>query len=467
MNNTRRKFMKAAAAGGVAYAFGRTPGTVFAQSVGIGGFGDYKALVCVFLAGGNDSWNMVVPTSTAEYNAYSVSRGGDAGVGSGLAIPKASLLPLNPLNTNLNGVTFGVHPSMPGMQTLFNSGRAAVVANVGPLIRPTTKVQYQTPGWELPPQLFSHNDQQDQWHSLRGKSLLKSGWGGRVADVLLPQTSSQQLPLAVSLAGQTLFEAGVNARPYVMGSTGATTFGGHGTSGVSLARRQAFQAVVDASLASNTNTVYERSFATVQQRAVQFADSVNSALAGARSFTALPDSGSTLTSLSTQLRTVAKMISVRSALTMSRQIFFVQIGGFDTHDDQVAAQTNLLADISTSIKAFYDSLAEMSMEGNVTLFTHSDFGRTLTSNGDGSDHAWGGIQLVVGGAVRGSLIYGDYPLLQIGSPQEVGGGRFIPTVSADQYAATLANWFGVMDSDLAQVAPSINNFAVRNLGFLT
>ncbi|MFO1502581.1 MAG: DUF1501 domain-containing protein [Steroidobacteraceae bacterium] len=464
--NTRRRFMKAAAAGGLAYAFGRTAGTVQAQAVGVGGFNDYRALVCVFLAGGNDCWNMVVPTSTAEYNAYSRSRGGDAGVGSGLAIPQASLLPLSVQAGAPNGVTFGMHPSMAGVQGLFNAAHAAVVANIGPLIRPTTKAQYQTPGWELPPQLFSHNDQQDQWHSLRGRALLKTGWGGRVADALQARTGAQQLPLAVSLAGQTLFEAGTNARPYVMGAAGAANFAGHGTSGVQLARRQAFQAVIDATLASTTNTSYERAYATVQQRAVQFSDSVNAALAQARSFIALPDSGVTLSSLSTQLRTVAKMISVRSQLAMSRQIFFVQIGGFDTHDDLVTLQPGLLGDVSNSIKAFYDALLEMGMDTAVTLFTHSDFGRTLTSNGDGSDHAWGGLQLVVGGAVRGAALYGDYPLLEVGSAQDVGGGRFIPTVSADQYAATLATWFGVADADLAAVAPSIGNFTQRNLGFL-
>ena len=458
--------MKAAAAGGLAYAFGRTAGTVHAQSVGVGGFNDYKALVCVFLAGGNDCWNMVVPTSTAEYNAYSRSRGGEAGVGSGLAIPQASLLPLSLQAGAPCGVTFGMHPSMAGVQGLFNSAHAAVVANIGPLIRPTTKQQYQTPGWELPPQLFSHNDQQDQWHSLRGRQLLKTGWGGRVADALLARTGAQQLPLAVSLAGQTLFEAGTNARPYVMGSTGASSFAGFGASGISLARRQAFQAVVDAANTSTANTPYERTYAAVQQRAVQYADRVNTALGQARTFTSLPDTGVTLSSLSTQLRTVAKMISVRSQLAMSRQIFFVQIGGFDTHDDLVTLQPNLLGDVSSSIKSFYDALVEMGMDTAVTLFTHSDFGRTLTSNGDGSDHAWGGLQLVVGGAVRGAAIYGDYPLLEIGSAQDVGGGRFIPSVSADQYAATLATWFGVADADLADVAPSIGNFSARNLGFL-
>lgn len=247
-----------------------------------------------------------------------------------------------------------------------------------------------------------------------------------------------------------------------MGSGGATNFAGQGASGIALARRQAFQAVVDASLGSTSNTVYERAFANVQQRAVLFADRVNSALTAARTFTALPDTP--LSSLSTQLRTVAKMISVRDRLTMSRQIFFVQIGGFDTHDDLGTLQPNLLADISNSIKLFHDSLTEMAMQDSVTLFTHSDFGRTLTSNGDGSDHAWGGMQWVVGGAVRGGYLYGDYPLLEIGSTLDVGGGRFIPTTSVDQYAATLASWFGVADADLVRVAPNIGNFNARNLG---
>ena len=458
MNNQRRKFLKCAAAGGVAYAFGRTPGTVFAQATGVGGFGDYKALVCLFMFGGNDSWNMVVPTTTAEYNAYNLSRGGEAGVGSGLAIPLASLLPLNG--------SYGLHPDMAGMQSLFSAQRAAVVANVGPLIRPTTKAQYQSPGWELPPQLFSHNDQQDQWHSLRGKALLKSGWGGRVADVLAAQTGSQQLPLNVSLAGQTYFQAGVNARPYVMGSSGATSFAGFGSSGINFARRQSFESVINAAATSTTNTVYERGFATVQQRAVQFADLVNGALAQSRSLHSRCPTAATLSPLATQLRTVAKMISARSALSMSRQVFFVSTGGFDTHDNLVADQPGLLGNISASIKSFYDALTEMGMQDSVTLFTHSDFGRTLTSNGDGSDHAWGGVQFVVGGAVRGGAIYGDYPLLEIGSAQDVGGGRFIPSVSVDQYAATLASWFGVADPDLPLVAPSIGNFAQRNLGFM-
>lgn len=466
MNRLRRKFLKAAAAGGAAYAFGRTAGTVHAQMVGTGGFADYKALVCLFLFGGNDSWNMVVPTSTAEYNAYSRSRGG--GTASSLAVDRTALLPVTRQGQIAGDPTFGFHPSMGGARDLFNAGRLAVMANVGPLIRPTTKAQYQsaaTLGHALPPQLFSHNDQQDQWHSLRGRTTLKSGWAGRVADVLNAQTGGQSLSVNVSLAGQTYFQAGEVAKPYVMGTNGPTAFTAFPTTGVGPARRAAFESVLGSALASGSNTIYERAFAGIQQRAVQFADRLSTAIAGSYSFNALPNTG-TLSTLQQQLRTVAKIISMRQSLGLSRQIFFVSTGGFDQHDDLVADQPGLLANVSASIKSFHDALNEIGMAESVTLFTHSDFGRTLTSNGDGSDHAWGGIQLVSGGAVRGGRFYGTYPVLETGGAWDVGGGRIIPTTSADQYAATLASWFGVPDQDLTKVAPSINNFTVRNLGFM-
>lgn len=466
MNRLRRKFLKAAAAGGVTYAFGRTAGTVHAQMTGTGGFGDYKALVCLFLFGGNDSWNMVVPTSTAEYNAYARSRGG--GTASSLAVDRASLLPVTLQGQVAGDPTFGFHPSMSGARDLFNAGRLAVMPNVGPLIRPTTKAQYQnaaTLGHALPPQLFSHNDQQDQWHSLRGRATLKSGWAGRVADVLNAQTDGQSLSVNVSLAGQTYFQAGEIAKPYVMGSNGPTAFSAFPVTGAGPARRAAFESVLGSSLSSTSNTIYERAYAGVQQRAVQFADRLSTAIASSYSFNALPNTG-TLSTLQQQLRTVAKIISMRQSLGLSRQIFFVSTGGFDQHDDLVADQPGLLANVSASIKSFHDALNEIGMAESVTLFTHSDFGRTLTSNGDGSDHAWGGIQLVSGGAVRGGRFYGTYPLLETGGVWDVGGGRIIPTTSADQYAATLASWFGVPNQDLAKIAPSIDNFATRNLGFM-
>jgi uncharacterized protein (DUF1501 family) len=466
MDRLRRKFIKAAAAGGVAYAFGRTAGTVHAQMTGTGGFGDYKALVCLFLFGGNDSWNMVVPTSTAEYNAYSRSRGG--GTASSLAIDRTALLPVTLANQTSGDPTYGFHPSMTGARDLFASGKLAVMANIGPLVRPTSKTEYQNAsrtGHALPPQLFSHNDQQDQWHSLRGRSASKSGWAGRVADVLNAQVGGQSVSVNVSLAGQTYFQASEVAKPYVMGANGPVQFAALPTTGAGPARRASYESVLTSALGSSANTTYERAYASVQQRAIQFADRVSGAVASGYNFTALPNTG-TLSSLQQQLRTVAKIISSRQSLGLSRQIFFVSTGGFDQHDDLVRDQPLLLANVSASIKSFYDSIREIGMENNVTLFTHSDFGRTLTSNGDGSDHAWGGLQLVAGGAVRGGRFYGAYPVLENGGAWDVGGGRIIPTVSADQYAATLAGWFGVQDQDLPKVAPSINNFTARNLGFM-
>jgi uncharacterized protein (DUF1501 family) len=447
---TRRRFMKALGAGGLVHALGVTPGTVWAQAAGASGFSDYKALVCVFLFGGNDSWSMVVPRSDAEYNAYAQSR-------QNLAIAKDQLLPIDALNGN--GVLYGMHPSMQGVASLFDSARCAVMANVGPLIAPTTKAQYQQGSVPLPPQLFSHNDQQDQWHSLRGKTVSKTGWAGRIADLLASQVSSQQLALNVSLSGNTLFQAGQVATPYIMGASGATTFTGFGATGTGLARKTAFQNVVNASY----GTVYERAYAGVQKRAVKYADLVNGALAAAPPLATVFPANSPL---ATQLQTVAKMIAVRESLGMSRQVFFVATGGFDTHDDQLLDQPALLGNVSASLAAFHAATVELGVAERVTAFTQSDFGRTLTSNGDGSDHAWGGVQLVVGGAVKGRTIYGRYPVLTISGADDVGGGRMIPAVSSDQYAATLAKWFGVPDADLAKIAPSIGNFVERDLGFL-
>ncbi len=459
----RRRFLKAATAGGLAYAFGRTPQAAFAATSGsLAAFDDYKALVCVFLFGGNDSFNMVVPRSNLEYNEYAAAR-------QNLAIAQSSLLPLNPLVPDPGGALYGLHPSLTEIAALFEQDRTcAIVANVGPLIEPTTKAQFQAKSVRLPPQLFSHNDQQDQWHALKGEAMARSGWGGRIADALvdpgLPMPLDQPLAVNLSLFGQSLFQTGVSSVPYTMGPTGPVQlFGLDGTDPLSLARRAAFDAVIGA----NYPTIYERAYARVQQRARQAAGTLGDALAAVRSPNALPFTTPFPASpLGTQLRTVAELIAARDQLQVNRQIFFVATGGFDTHDAQVADQPGLLGNISRSLAAFYRATAEMGVASSVTTFTQSDFGRTLTSNGDGTDHAWGGNQLVIGGGVAGRTIYGRYPLLSIDGPDDVGGGRMIPAVSCDQYAATLAAWFGVPDAALASVAPQLGNFAVRNLGFL-
>jgi len=443
----RREFLKASGAGAVLAA---SPRAAFSQMVAPPGpFADYRALVCVFLFGGNDSFNVLVPRSDAEYNVYATSR-------QNLALAQADLLPISPVTPD--GAQYALHPSMGAIQSLFETSRAAFVTNVGPLIEPTTKDQYLSESVALPPQLFSHNDQQDQWHSLRGQLPSKTGWAGRIADLLRLNVANQQLATNVSLFGNQLFQAADETVAYAMGPAGPLPFEGFGDSGIFLEQRLAFERILGASY----DTVYERAFRDVQQRAVETVDRVNSALSNAPPLTTVFPASP----LAQQLNTVARLISVRDQLQMERQIFFVATGGFDSHDDQIQNQPSLLGNVSESISAFYDATVELGVSDRVTTFTQSDFGRTLTSNGDGTDHAWGGNQLVVGDAVRGRDLYGIYPRLEIDGPDDVRGGRMIPTTSADQYAATLAKWIGVPDVDLAQVAPNIDNFAQSDLGFL-
>ncbi len=444
----RRAFLQRASA-----LLAATPGLAYAQAAGGNAdFNDYRALVCVFLFGGNDSYNMLVPRSDAEYNAYAASR-------QNLAIAQQDLLPIQPVTSA--GMDFGLHPSMASSQTLFASGAAAFVANVGPLIQPTTKDEFFQGSAVLPPQLFSHNDQQDQWLSLKGQNVSKTGWGGRMADLIRTAVSQQQMATNASLFGNNLFQAADDTIAYVMGPGGPLQFEGfsdvEGTPGY--AQRQLFERI----LGANYESIFARAFADVQQRAIASAQTISSAIAAAPPLTTVFPQNSVL---STQLQTVARLIASRDRLDMQRQIFFVAAGGFDSHDNQNQDQPGLLSDVSDSMAAFYNATVELGIADSVTAFTQSDFGRTLTSNGDGTDHAWGGNQLVIGGAVNGQDVYGSYPVLEIGGDEDVGGGRMIPSTSADQYAATLARWFGIEDVDLDLVAPNIDNFAQRSLGFM-
>lgn len=447
----RRDFLLTS--GAVAATFAGVPGSAYSQFLGTTApFDDYRALVCVFLHGGNDSFNMLVPNTDAEYAVYAAAR-------QNLAIAREDLLGINPVSSP--GVTpFGLHPSMAGIQSLFESGSAAFVANLGPLVMPTTKTQYENQSVTLPPQLFSHNDQQAQWHSLKGTNTSKTGWAGRIADLIRVNVANQQMATNASLNGTSLFQSADNTIAYVMGPTGPLLFSGFSSDLGSPFSEQklAFQRIVEAQY----DSMYERGFAEVQKRAIDAVDSVTDAIESSPPIT-VPFPG---TPLGQQLETVAKLIASRDLLEMQRQIFFVGIGGFDSHDNQNLDQPGLLGGISDSIKAFFDATVEIGVSESVTTFTQSDFGRTLTSNGDGSDHAWGGNQIVVGGAVSGRDIYGTYPLLQLGGADDVGGGRMIPTTSADQYAATLARWFGIPDLDLDIVAPNLANFSQRDLGFM-
>jgi len=451
---SRRDFLRSSGAAATAATFASTPGLAYSQGIGTAApFDDYRALVCVFLHGGNDSFNMLVPNTTAEYNVYAASR-------QNLAIAREDLLAINPRSQTPGSEPFGLHPSMGEIQTLFESGNAAFVANLGPLVETTTKTQYFEKSVVLPSQLFSHNDQQSQWHSLKGAGTSKTGWAGRIADLIRTNVAGQQMATNASLNGTSLFQSAEQTIAYVMGQDGPLRFEGFSDdpNNILYDQKLAFQRIVTAQYSS----IYERGFAEIQRRAIDSADTVAAAIASAPVMTTVfPNS-----QLGRQLETVAKLIASRDQLQMQRQIFFVGIGGFDSHDDQNQNQPGLLAGVSQAMAAFYAATVEIDAADSVTAFTQSDFGRTLTSNGDGTDHAWGGNQLVVGGAVNGQDIYGTYPLLQIGGTDDVGGGRMIPTTSADQYAATLARWFGIPDVDLDIVAPHIDNFAQRDLGFM-
>ncbi|MFT4820656.1 MAG: hypothetical protein ACI9B8_001970 [Sulfitobacter sp.] len=440
----RRKFLTLSAS---ALASSMIPLRAFSADAG---FSDYKCLVNIFLLGGNDAFNLVVPSSSAEYNIYAASR-------QNLAVPQADLLAINP--SNPDGASYGFHPSASVLRDLFEAGDLAVMANIGPLIEPTTKDAYLSQSVALPPQLFSHNDQQDQWYTLRGKLSLSTGWAGRIADLLQSSTQAQQLALNTSLFGTTLFQASDTSVPYTVGVGGANTYGALDADAfLGSSRRAAFEAYLDRGF---TN-LHARALSEVHQRSLGTADQVNEALALVPQLaTPFPDS-----SLGKQLNTIARLIAVKDEFAMSRQIFFAATGGFDTHDNQNQVQPNLIQDIADSVGAFNAALMEISQSDSVVTFTQSDFGRTLTSNGDGTDHGWGSHQIVTGSAVIGRDIYGTMPTLEIGGEDDATGGRIIPTTSADQYAATLARWFGVDESDLAQVAPNLGNFTSQNLGFL-
>lgn len=426
-------------------------GTASAHAVGQQD--DYKALVCLFLPGGYDSFNVLVPSGEAGYAEYLATR-------SDVAIPRESLLSLSPLNSMLE---MGVHPGMAELRTLFNARKAAFVANVGSLVKPTTKQDYWN-GSGLPYGLFSHSDQIEQWQTSIPDSRAGLGWMGRLADLLAPSNAPSSVSMNISVAGNSLLQVGNTITPYVTNPWGAVGLDGyrdwHPSSGI-------ITPAVDNMLAAEYQNVLQRTYNQMKRKSLdayfEFRDATAGGLPSGVTF---PDNY-----LGEQLKTIANVIAGRQTLGVKRQTFYVQWGGWDFHDEVLVNMSNMLPVVSKAVNAFYQAMVALGMENNVTLFTASDFGRTLTSNGRGTDHAWGGNHFVVGGGVNGGRIFGTYPSLVMDNPLDVGRGSLIPTTAVDQYAAELALWMGVPKSDLPLILPNISRFysltsAAKPIGFM-
>jgi uncharacterized protein (DUF1501 family) len=424
-------------------------GTANAQSAS-----DYKALVCVFMFGGNDGNNTVIPLDTSGYGQYATARP----AASGIQLAQGSLLPIQPVNL---GTPLGLHPALVQTQALFNQKKVALLANVGTLLAPTSQAQYNA--GQRPLSLYSHSDQQAQWQSSISNNAAGTGWGGRLADSVASFNVGTGFPVITSLDGTVLFVTGNTSVPLTVPVSGSFALAGYNNSAAANARL----AAVNALLASDTSNTFAAGANAIGTQALQLSATVNPILANTNSSIA-PLFASLNTNTSKQLYQVAKLIEARATTGAKRQIFFVQLGSFDTHNDQINRQQNLLAELDPALKAFYDATVALGVGSQVTTFTLSDFGRTLQpASGGGTDHAWGSHHFIIGDAVKGGSLYGQYPQLVLAGPNDAEKeGRWIPTTAVDQYGATLARWFGVAPAQLAAVFPNLSKFATSDLGFL-
>ncbi len=414
---------------------------------------DYKALVCVFLFGGADGNSLLVPLDGAGFGRYAAVRTESSGV----QIPQAQWLPIQPAGS---ATPYGLHPEFAEIQPLFASGKLALLANVGTLNQPTTRANYAA---ARPDNLYSHADQQSQWQSAVSEGPSSTGWGGRLADRVATQNAASGFPVITSIAGTNLFVSGSTTSPLALAATGGLALAGFNGTAASNARLAALQAI----LAADRDNAYVAAASDIGARAISLSGVVNPILTSANSQVATLFTGQS-SSIAQQLLQVAKLIEARAQTGARRQVFFVSLGGFDTHTNELPTLTTLIGQLSPALRAFHDATIMLGVANQVTAFTLSDFGRTfMPASGAGSDHAWGNHHLILGGAVRGGALYGRYPELVRGGPDDADSeGRWIPTTSVDQYGATLARWFGATPADLAAIFPNLGRFPVSDLGFL-
>ncbi len=417
---------------------------------------DYKALVCVFLYGGNDGNNMIVPIEAGEYASYAIARAAQSD--GGVSLPLADLLPLAPATASAR---YGLHPSLGDLKTLWDQSALGVLFNVGTLVAPISKAQYQS--GPRPLSLFSHSDQQAQWQAAIADAPSRTGWGGRLADRLLAGNVSATLPPLISVAGNSLFATGDSTFPLSVPASGNFGLNGFNSSASSQARLAALKQI----LADGGSGKITSATGAAFNQAIDHSNIIGPTLKSTTS-TVQPLFATLTTPIAQQLLQVAKIIEARANFGVKRQIFFVSLSGFDTHSGQIATQATLLSQLGTALRAFYDATVQLDVANQVTSFTLSDFGRTLKpSSGGGSDHAWGNHHFVIGGAVKGRNTYGAFPTLALAGPDDISNeGRWLPTTAVDQYAGTLASWLGLSGEDLNFALPNLGRFSTSNIGFM-
>jgi uncharacterized protein (DUF1501 family) len=415
---------------------------------------DYKALVCIFLYGGNDYGNTLIPYDNSRYALYQ-------GMRPTLAYTQAALAPtlLTPNVALPVGLQYAMAPELSPLLPLFNANKLAVMLNVGTLVQPTTKAQYTAKSVPLPPKLFSHNDQQSVWQSSAPEGAA-SGWGGRMGDLFQAGNGNATFT-CVNVSGNAVFLSGHSAVQYQVSPSGPVALNGVKNS---LFGSAVCSAALRTLVTAPSTNLFENEYTRLMSRSLTAGDALTTALAGGSTINTVFPSGN---SLADQLKLVARMISTATEVGAKRQVFFVSMGGFDTHDGLASIHPGLLSSVASAMSALYAATVELGVANQVTSFTASDFGRTLTAN-DGSDHGWGSMHFMLGGAVGGGRFYGTPPVVANNGPDDVGQGRLLPSTSVDQYAATLGKWFGISDSDLLTVLPNLSHWdaSQRDLGFV-